>query len=173
LRSGRQISVPVGYAFTTESDVTCLVPAGRLTLMGRAARAISGEQVRIRGTITGNQDSHACVLVDYIGFPAQMAAEDGKAWLVTIEWPGAGPWIIWDYGYWSRRLPCQHQRGATELLQVLLTQYRQVELRLPPRPPAPEPEEEPEEAEEEVAPSEEPAPPVEAEEAAPEEGEAE
>jgi len=145
VRGGMPVSVPVGFAFNTLNGVTCLVPADRPTLMGRAATVLPGEAVRIRGTSLGLLGGYASILADYIGFPAQeAAAADGESWLVTVEWQGAPPKVLWDDGlYVMPDLPCQDKPGQFETLQVSVGQFRSVKVELPPvpvvKPPAPAP----------------------------------
>jgi hypothetical protein len=113
--------------------------------MGRAASALPGEAVRVRGTTLGLLGGNAGVLVDYVGFPAQeAAAADGESWLVTVEWQGAPPKVLWDYGlYEMRDLPCRDTPGQFETLGVLLGEFKLVKVELPPvparKPPTPAP----------------------------------
>jgi hypothetical protein len=144
-RGGLPVSIPIGFAFSTLNGVTCLVPADQPTLMGRAASALPGEAVRVRGTTLGLLGGNAGVLVDYVGFPAQeAAAADGESWLVTVEWQGAPPKVLWDYGlYEMRDLPCRDTPGQFETLGVLLGEFKLVKVELPPvparKPPTPAP----------------------------------
>ncbi|MHC4788321.1 MAG: hypothetical protein ACYS8K_03840 [Planctomycetota bacterium] len=132
LRGGFPVQVGVGYAFQTVGEVTCLVPADLPTLLIRAGSVLPGEQVRIRGTITGRQESFTSVLVDYIGFPAQEGSGRGDVWVVRLEWP---PWparVFWDYGiYVVPDLPCRHVAGRFEALQLVLREFRLVEVQQP------------------------------------------
>jgi len=138
LRGGMPVSVRVGYAFRTTGDIVCLVPADDATLVGRAIRTLPGEEVRIRGTITGRQGASACMLVDYIGFPGQEAAGEGDTWLVTIEWPGSAPRVFWDYGLYDLvGLPCPDSPGQFEMLRVQMVGYKLLEVELPPEGAAP------------------------------------
>jgi hypothetical protein len=139
VRAGTLVAAPVGYAFTTDVGVTCLAPADQPTLMARAAGALAGEEVRIRGTTTGLQGGYACVLVDDISFPSQEApgAARGTSWMVTIQWPGGQPKTLWDYGtYAFVDLPCQTQAGQPVVMQVVLSEFRTLQVELPAAPAA-------------------------------------
>ncbi|MHC5034315.1 MAG: hypothetical protein ACYTFZ_04705, partial [Planctomycetota bacterium] len=155
LRAGMPVRLRVGSVFQTDGRLTCLVPADLPVLLSRAATVLPGEDVRVRGTIVGQQGEFACVLVDYIGFPAQDAATGGDVWLVRLTWPASVARVFWDYGLYDVvGLPCQHALGRQESLRVLLGDFKLVEIEVPaePAPIAPEPAEEPAEEEAEEAP---------------------
>jgi len=139
-RAGQLFEVPVSHVFDTVAGVTCLVPATSLTPSSQAARLLSGEKVRIRGTTVGPRGASNCVVVDYIGFPDMEQEAVGRPnWLVTIEYPGLGQAMIWDYGrYALSNLPCQHAPGRMEVLQVLYSEFRAVRVRGAAAPPAAE-----------------------------------
>lgn len=137
LRGGVPAVVAIGYAFETANRITCLVPSDSASLMGRATSTLPGEQVHIRGTVTGVQGAYNCVLVDYIGFPEQEeAAGDGDTWWVSVEWPQERPKVLWDYGLYQIPLSCQHAAGRFEVVQVLLREFRTIEVEVPAAEPA-------------------------------------
>ncbi len=134
-RNGVAGAIPIRLAFSTQAGLTCLVPAGMPTLIGRASTLLPGEVVRVRGTITGRAGQFATVLVDYLGFPAQEkeAGDDGDVWVVTVTWPGSAPRVFWDYGaYEVVGLPCRHAEGRFETMQVILGEFTMIEMEVPP-----------------------------------------
>ena len=140
LRNGTVVRMQTGYAFEVASHVACLVPADMPTPVARAASAIPGERVRIRGTTVGRQGGYSVVAVDQVNFPEQdeEAGEEG-VWLVRLEWPGTRPREFWDYGlYRLIDLPCQSVPGRFETLQLMVGEFRIYKVALPtPAAPAP------------------------------------
>ncbi len=127
VRAGRVVDVPVSYLFRTECGLTCMVPATSEGLTGSAEGLLPGELVRVRGTVVGPRGSSNCVVIDYVG-PAN-PEEDEKVWLVTIEFPNTGKRVFWDYGlYTLADLPCQYAPGRAEVLQVLISDFRSVQV---------------------------------------------
>ncbi len=138
-RNGVAGAIPIRLAFTTQAGLTCLVPADMPTLIGRASTLLPGEEVRVRGTITGRAGQFVTVLVDYLGCPAQEEeAGDADVWVVTVTWPGSAPRVFWDYGaYEVVGLPCRHAEGRFETMQVVLGEFTVIEMAIPPVPEAP------------------------------------
>jgi len=138
VRYGRVVRIPIGAAFRTKSQITCLVPAEWATPMVQAARTLGGEKVRIRGTVVGMLGAERCVVVDYLAFPDQEAvAPHSDVWLTVVEWPSPRPHTLrlWDHGdYYVRDLPCLHAPGRREALRIVLRQYRKVEIARPAAP---------------------------------------
>ena len=107
--------------------------------MQQTATLVPGEIVRVRGTIIGQRGVYNCVLVDFLSFPPQREeeGEDGKAWWVSVQWPGVQrPFVFWDYGqYRLGALPCANVEGRFESLNVLVSRFREFELPQPPAAP--------------------------------------
>jgi hypothetical protein len=129
-RSGVIVDVRVGFAFRTQAGLTCVVGADQPVLMARAASALPGERVRIRGNVIGRLGANALVLADYIGFPEQSrAVQDETAWVAVLSWPGTYPRVFWTQGtYTLVDLPSPAAAGRFEQLQVTLGRFRKVRI---------------------------------------------
>jgi hypothetical protein len=132
-RGGVVVDLGVGYAFTTEAGLTCLVGADQPVLTARAATALPGEKVRVRGNVIGRTGAYCLVLADYIGFPEQEALTgEDMVWVAVLSWPGTYPRVFWTGGtYTLVDLPSPHAIGRFERLQVTLGEFRRLELTPP------------------------------------------
>jgi hypothetical protein len=140
MRMGVPGQVPVVRAFEMAGRPTILIPDTWPTVLQQSATLIPGEMVRVLGTTVGRRDAYSCVLVDFIIFPAQVSGPDAeKPWWVSIQWEGVKqPYAFWDYGqYTLAGMPCQNVPGQAEMLNVLVSQFRQFQVPQFPAPPAP------------------------------------
>ncbi|MCD6416487.1 MAG: hypothetical protein J7M08_07315 [Planctomycetes bacterium] len=131
LRNGVALDLETAHAFQTASRITCLVPATWPTVVRQASRLVPGEELRVRGVTIGARGTYNCVAVDYLGFPGR--ARD-TTWWVDLRLAEDSPATsIWDVGSYNiNTLPCQNVPGAIEPVRVMLTEFRTIEIPLPP-----------------------------------------
>jgi hypothetical protein len=129
-RGGVIVDLPIGYAFSTQAGLTCVVPSDQPVLVARAASALPGELVRIRGNVIGRTGAFALVLADYVGFPDQEALTGNEtAWVAVLSWPDTYPRVFWHRGnYVLVDLPSPAMPGRFERLQITLGEFRRIEV---------------------------------------------
>lgn len=140
IRMGFPGPVPIVRAFEMAGRPTILIPDTWPTVLQQSGTLIPGETVRVLGTTVGRRDAYSCVLVDFLLFPAQAGGADAeKPWWVSIQWEGVKQsFAVWDYGqYTLAALPCQNAPGQFEMLNVLVSQFRQYQVPQLPAAPAP------------------------------------
>jgi len=130
LRVYRRGEFLIGYAFSTEGGLTCLVPANQQALVDKARAVVPGQTVEVKGTVAGRRSIYRCVLVDELKLPNAEAyggkLEAPDIWEIKLYWPEQKPKMLYKPGLYPLEMPCQHKEGAIERMVLELREVRVV-----------------------------------------------